>query len=447
MSLCCDLVFVRSRGRRLGVEEVLESYRDWLLGRGYSESTIRTYLCIVGKFLQYLRDVARVDLEEVTEDEVYEFLGYARRRLRWGTSSLYEAYCALKNFLLKFMKFRDLKIEYGRKPSTVPRFLKPEEVRQLIAKAGSLRNRLIIAILFFTGMRVSELVNLKVADVDISDDVVRFRVRGKGSKERIVYAPPELGQALKLWIELNNLKRDDYLFPSPRARNRPISVDTVERVVKEAAIRAGIVPEVTPHTLRHCLPEYTLISTPYGTYEVRELEVGELVTGVKLSEVRIGSTRFSTEVVSYIEVHRDSLYAIECGNVELLCSSRHQVPALLPSTGSVVMIPVLALGCDSKLLVLNGDGVSYVRLRHIQYMGEHRVIDLVVDPHHILIADKVVVHNSFATYLLSQGLSLREVQELLGHSSVSTTQRYTHVIREELERKYIRAFEDLLKRT
>lgn len=180
---------------------------------------------------------------------------------------------AIRAFL-KYLAKRDVKalapekLELADTPTRTVEFLEPEELERLFEspKTTTLlgtRDRAILEMLFSTGLRVSELVKLDRASINILKG--EFSVRGKGDKPRIVF----LSEPAKYWVSLYLKKRSDtskaLFVREDRARKKESQVEadeiergvyrlsprTIQRIVKKHATRAGIVKKVTPHVLRH----------------------------------------------------------------------------------------------------------------------------------------------------------------------------------------------------
>ncbi len=178
---------------------------------------------------------------------------------------------ALRAFL-KYLAKRDIstlapeKIELAKQEDRQIEFLEPNELDRLmqapLASNGKevaisqFRDKSILELLFSTGLRVSELANLKIESVNLKRD--DFSVRGKGGKVRIVF----LSEQAKYWVKQYLDKRTDtspYLFIAhDRAQKkrendeaRPITSRSIERMVQKYAKEAGIMKQITPHTLRH----------------------------------------------------------------------------------------------------------------------------------------------------------------------------------------------------
>ncbi|MFH1142409.1 MAG: tyrosine-type recombinase/integrase [Candidatus Uhrbacteria bacterium] len=176
---------------------------------------------------------------------------------------------------LKYLSKRDIvslapeKIELSKQPIRSVEFLEDDELNRLLnapmnkhyqktAETGwsavQLRDRAIMEMLFSTGLRVSELANLKIEQVNLKRD--EFTVRGKGDKPRVVF----LSDEAKMWVKQYLDKRTDtspYMFVSHdrakkgRKESGPLTARSIERLVQRYAKEAGITKRITPHTFRH----------------------------------------------------------------------------------------------------------------------------------------------------------------------------------------------------
>ncbi len=173
---------------------------------------------------------------------------------------------ALRAFL-KYLSKRDIetlpadKIELGKAQKRTVEFMSPDECRRLLDAAGtkntftSLRDRAVLELLYSTGLRVSELAGLDVEQVNLKRR--EFMVRGKGDKPRVVF----ISDAAAEWLEKYLTKRGAAMVPlftrsdSPKAepdgRDLRLTPRTIQRIVSKYARQAGLVKDVTPHTLRH----------------------------------------------------------------------------------------------------------------------------------------------------------------------------------------------------
>jgi len=229
--------------------QLLELYISHLIARNRSSRTIKSFRSILSRFLSFLGEK---HLSEVTLLDIDLFLAELKKR-GWEPSSIYTAAVAVKRFL-EFIGLGDRisSFELPRRERRLPRYLEPEEVARMVEACSSLRDRVVILLLFTTGLRVSELVSMRKDDIDLEKRSIR--VRGKGGKERVVYFPETLVPLLKAYVE--GLPEDaEYLFPSA---GRHMHYTTVERIVRKAAESAGLKKKVTPHVLRHSFATHSL---------------------------------------------------------------------------------------------------------------------------------------------------------------------------------------------
>ncbi|MFA5926070.1 MAG: site-specific tyrosine recombinase/integron integrase [Parcubacteria group bacterium] len=174
---------------------------------------------------------------------------------------------ALRNFL-KYLAKRDIKtlaaekVELGKSEKRQIDFLETEEVDRMLESAGgadlkSLRDRSILELLFSSGLRVSELIGLNRSQVNVRTR--EFSVRGKGGKVRVVFTSDRAKSALERYMK-KRADIDPALFARVGIRHMEdknktndlrITPRTVQRIVKYYALKAGIVKDVHPHTLRH----------------------------------------------------------------------------------------------------------------------------------------------------------------------------------------------------
>lgn len=241
--------------------QLIRLYISHLIARNRSERTIKSFKSILEKFVEFLGNKS---LSEVTVYDIDLFLAYLREG-GWKPDSLYTAAVAIKRFLEFIGKGDALKgFELPKREKRLPRYLEPEEVLKMAEAAENSRDKLIVLLLFTTGLRVAELVNIKKTDVDL--EKLTIRVKGKGSKERYVYFPKPIADLLKKQFE--QYSGSEWLFPSPKDPSQHIHYTTVERTLKFLAKKAGLSKRVTPHVLRHT---FATISLANGL-DVREIQ-------------------------------------------------------------------------------------------------------------------------------------------------------------------------------
>jgi site-specific recombinase XerD len=217
--------------------------------RNYSAITTRNYLRVVSDFAKHFgKSPDKLGLNELRTYQAYLL---RERKLTPGT--VVNQVAALRFFFVKTLKrhqFRDF-LPYPQDGRRLPTVLSREEVSRLIDAAGNLFRRTLLMTLYGTGMRRSELVHLKVGDIDSQRMIIRV-VAGKRSKDRDLPLSPALLETLREYWRWRKPKL--YLFPTRtlgRRFDQPISDKTVWIACSEASRRAGIHKRVTPHTLRH----------------------------------------------------------------------------------------------------------------------------------------------------------------------------------------------------
>lgn len=177
---------------------------------------------------------------------------------------------ALRAFL-KFLAKQDIKtlsaekIELGKTAERHIDFLSPEELGRIFAaveksdKIEDLRDLTILFVLFSTGLRVSELTNLKRKNIDLKRG--EFMVRGKGDKPRVVFLSPEASKLLEQYFSRRTDNTEAaFVAHQGASKTQPLTPRSIQRIVQKYATKAGIVKKVTPHVFRHSFATDLLIN-------------------------------------------------------------------------------------------------------------------------------------------------------------------------------------------
>jgi len=211
------------------IDRLLRKLDEEVRLRKYSPGTGRSYRFIVEKFLK-------------SGKEPREFLlGYTEK----SRSTIRNAYFALQFFFEKglgqaFPENIPLAKNSGKKPVVLGKV----EVQQMIISTFNLKHRLLLAFLYYSGMRLNEIRNLHWEDLDFERKTIHLKVTN-GSRDRIIFLHPELERMNRLL----DVKKEGLVF-SPK-EGKHYNARSIEQVVKKAAGRAGLNKKVTPHTLRH----------------------------------------------------------------------------------------------------------------------------------------------------------------------------------------------------
>jgi integrase/recombinase XerD len=241
---------------------IIRSYQRYLkLQRGYSPNTLDAYIRDLLKLINYLEDVDK----HVLDVELSDLQHFAASLHDIGIHA--RSQCRILSGVRSFFRFLELEGYRDDDPSELlespvlgehlPEVLSAEEVDMLegaidLSKWEGHRNRAIIEVLFSCGLRVSELVNLKLSDLCIQEQYVR--ILGKGSKERLVPISPRAIKELDYWfMDRREMKikpgEEDFVFLNRRGAH--LTRVMILIMIKETAVAAGIQKTISPHTLRH----------------------------------------------------------------------------------------------------------------------------------------------------------------------------------------------------
>lgn len=213
-----------------------------LEGEGRSPWTVKQYAFTARHFLQFVGK----PLEEVRPEDLERWREHLVLSRHYAKASVYGSLRAVACLLRSFGSGAAEGVEVPRRPSQLPNFLNEEEAHRLLAAAeGSPRDKAILRVLAYGGLRVGELCRLTVDDLDLDHQLLRVRA-GKGEKDRMVVVEATTCEAVRAWLAERGTEVGDL-------RVFPLCRESVERLVRARAEAAGITKEVTPHTLRHTL--------------------------------------------------------------------------------------------------------------------------------------------------------------------------------------------------
>ena len=220
--------------------------------RNYSPHTVDAYLRSVAQFAKHFRTSPdRLGAEHIRTYQLHLL------HQQVSESVFIQTVCALR-FFYETTLGRPWMVEYipyPKKPKTLPVILSRDEVTALLLAPHHLKHRVILATLYATGVRVSELCQLQGTDIDSHRMVIRIR-QGKGKRDRFVMLSPDLLPLLRRYWKLYQLR--SWLFPGHRI-TEPITSDGVAFVCKKAGQAAKLTKAMYPHLLRHN-PAYRLMS-------------------------------------------------------------------------------------------------------------------------------------------------------------------------------------------
>lgn len=248
----------------------VSDWLDQLAIQHHSEHTIAAYHRDVSAFLNYCQDY-HLDLKQLEVSDLRQYISYCIEQKQWSNQSVQRALSAIRQFMqwLKqqgfedITQFQDFKIK--REPRALPGMLSPENIQQLLEQPTPddenqqwlwCRDKAMLELLYSSGLRLNELVNLQLSHLDWSQKLVR--VTGKGNKTRVVPFGSKAGLALKHWLNLRLQKMPDHDYVFISRQGEQISDRQVQNRIKQQARRSGLSADLHPHLLRHCFASHML---------------------------------------------------------------------------------------------------------------------------------------------------------------------------------------------
>jgi len=194
--------------------------------------------------------------EEMGEEEIRKYLHYLIQEKKASQSGVSQAYSALKFFYETTLKrdWNGYRIPRAKKEKKLPVVLSSQEVQAILSATGNLKHRAVLMTIYSAGLRLSEVVHLKVSDLDSQRMTIRVE-QGKGRKDRYTLLARRTLDILRdYWQEY---RPSGWLFPG-EAVTEPLSVSSVQKVFEKALLRARIKKPVSVHTLRHSFATHLL---------------------------------------------------------------------------------------------------------------------------------------------------------------------------------------------
>lgn len=233
------------------------------LRRGLGNRTLKTYAVCVLRFFQKIQK----EPHTITKQDIHGYIDRMLERNAPG-NTINVHLNALKFFYQEVLHRRlTLNIRYSKVPKHLPQFLTRAEIETIFRCITNPKHLLLIQLLYATGMRVSEIINLRIQDF-VFDQNYGWVRQGKGRKDRLFIIPQNLREKLIRYIQENRLGAHDWLWQGQK--NTHLSAQSVQLIIKSAAKKAGIQKNVHPHTLRHSFATH-LIQNGYGVTEVQPL--------------------------------------------------------------------------------------------------------------------------------------------------------------------------------
>ncbi|MBI4178954.1 site-specific integrase, partial [bacterium] len=236
---------VRSPATERRRADLAEHVSRQLRARKYSPHTVKLYKNIIADFS---RSFSR-PIEELSNDDLTQYILHLIEKRDVSTSRVSQVVCALKFMYGKLFDRKDivLKLDHPRKDKKLPKVLDRDDVLAILNATQSPKHRLILEIMYSSGLRVSEVARIKVTDINLSDLSLSVRA-GKGRKDRQTMLSEKSLNLLKVFMA--GKSADDFLFEG-KPPDQPISPRTIQKIFNQALIRSGIQKKASCHTFRH----------------------------------------------------------------------------------------------------------------------------------------------------------------------------------------------------
>jgi integrase/recombinase XerD len=284
--------------------EKIEDFLNYLsLEKGSPRNTLIAYRNDLTQIARYLANQETFEIkswDEVDKDMIIAYILYLKER-EYAASTVARKVAATKSFF-HFLVAEELigddptaTLDSPRVKKQLPKAISVEEIELLLAEPAkgstpkALRDKAMLELLYATGMRATELVELGLYDINLPSNSVR--VIGKGDKERIIPIHSRAVQAIETYLRKGRLPflkdtEEKALFLNPRGER--LTRQGLWLIIKDYVERAGLDPDITPHTLRHSFATHMLESKEATLVDVQQF----------LGHANISTTQIYTRVTS-----------------------------------------------------------------------------------------------------------------------------------------------------
>ena len=272
----------------------LKRFKTYLKNKRYSESTIQNYLLHIKHFLRYFHDKNPCTItNDDIKDYIHDYIIIGKK------SASFQSVCvsALKKFyeIVENRQINTAEFQRPKKGNYLPTVYNLTEIKKILTVHTNVKHKMILSIIYSAGLRLGEVVNLKLADIDSKRNILWVR-SGKGNKDRCTLLPVSIIPLLKAYY--HSYKPKIWLFEYKEGQQ--YSTASIQKIFKRAKIKAGINRPGGVHTLRHSFATHLL---EQGT----DLRYIQVLLGHKSSKTTEIYTHVSTRDIGNIKSPFDNL--------------------------------------------------------------------------------------------------------------------------------------------
>lgn len=233
-------------------KEIIRAYVSYLRGKRYSESTIKTYFSFIADFFDFIN---HIPLEALTNRDVELFIEKVFIPRQYSISTHRQFISAMKQFINFYpnSKIDNLTLDRPKKSHLLPTVLSNEEIINILRCTKNLKHRAIIAMIYSAGLRISELINLQLSQIDIQRRQIIIK-NSKGRKDRNIILA---NSCIPLMLNYLNTYKPNLFFAEGKPSEK-YSQESIRAFLKRSCKAANITKTVTPHTLRHSYATHLL---------------------------------------------------------------------------------------------------------------------------------------------------------------------------------------------
>lgn len=268
-------------------QNAYQAYIDLLYLKAYSKSTIKTYTV---EFAQLLYLIKEKPVWQLTIENLKSYLLYCLQILKLSENQVHSRINAIKFYFEQVLKLPQIVFDLPRpkKPSLLPKVIHADDIGRIIIATNNLKHKTVLMLAYGMGLRVSEIINLKITDIDSKSMQVLIQA-SKGKKDRYTNLPESILPVLRAYYLKYKPKK--YLFEGQFSEK--YSVRSAQKVFKESLLRAKINKDVGIHSLRH-------------SFATHLLEQG---TDISYIQKLLGHTDIKTTLI-YAQVSKKDMKAI-----------------------------------------------------------------------------------------------------------------------------------------